>query len=81
MVYYVCDIVLFVENRNTMGDSDEEYDNRRSGREKFQRERPSTDGGRERGRSMREPWGDNNDRGGDRGGDRGVDRVRTRSDK
>lgn len=52
-----------------MGDSDEEFDNRRSGREKFQRERPA-DSGRDR-RSNRDAY-DN---------DRSSDRNRTRSDK
>lgn len=38
-----------------MGDSDEEFDSRRSGREKFQRERPTESGGRDR-RGSRDNW-------------------------
>lgn len=49
-----------------MGDSDEEFESRRSGRDKFQRERPTDSGGRDR-RSSRDSW-------------ESSDRNRTRSD-
>lgn len=62
----VQDIILFDDlGFVKMADSDEDFDNRRSGREKFQRERPA-DSGRDR-RGSRDSWEHN-------------DRNRTRSD-